>query len=245
MEFSLCKRYSNYIGMQSQSKREQIVDRNEKERKKTMKVLLVNGSPHENGCTYTALCEVAKALQGEGIETEIFQIGQEAYNGCLGCNACVKLGRCVFEDKVNEFTAMAAGADGFVFGSPVYFAGINGAMKCFMDRAFYSSSEVADNPFRYKVAAAVVSARRAGTTAALDQMNKYLTYEQMLIPASRYWNMVHGNTAEEVMQDEEGLQIMRVLGKNMAWLLKLKEAGEKAGVPLPEKEKKMRTNFIR
>lgn len=212
-----------------------------------MKVLLVNGSPHEKGCTYTALAEIAGVLEEEGIETEFFQIGSDPYRGCTGCAVCETTGSCVFDDdKVNEFTEIAYGADGFVFGSPVYFAGMNGALKSLMDRAFFSQSEKADNPFRFKPAAAVVSARRAGTTSALDQLNKFLLYQEMPIMTSRYWPMVHGNTPEEVMQDEEGLQIMRMLARSMAWVLKLKEAGEKAGIAPPAREnRRIRTNFVR
>ena len=147
--------------------------------------------------------------------------------------------------KVNEFTSLAPGYDGFVFGSPVYYAGMNGAMKSFMDRVFYSASKSGREPFYLKPAAAVVSARRAGTTSALDQMNKYFLYAQMPVVSSRYWNMVHGNKPEDVLKDEEGLQIMRVLARNMAWLLKIKEAGEKAGIKLPRREEKISFNYIR
>lgn len=211
-----------------------------------MKVLLINGSPHEKGCTYTALCEAAKTLNEEGVETDFFWIGKKPIAGCAGCGACARLGKCVFDDKVNEFTALAEEYDGFIFGSPVYFSGMNGALMSFMDRAFFSGPRREMNPFAFKPAAAVVSARRSGTTSALDQMNKYFLHGQMIVPGSRYWNMVHGNTPEEVLQDEEGLQIMRVLGRNMAWLLKLKAAGEVAGIELPkQEERRIATNFIR
>ena len=211
-----------------------------------MKVLLVNGSPNQNGCTFTALSEAAKTLNEEGVETELFWIGKKPLSGCIACYSCVKTGKCVFQDKVNEFTALAREADGFIFGSPVYFSGMNGSLMSFMDRAFFSSTRTGVSPFAFKPAAAVVSARRAGTTSALDQMNKYFLHGQMPVIPSRYWNMVHGNTPEEVMQDEEGLQIMRVLGRNMAWFLKLKQAGEAAGVPLPKQEaSRLATNFIR
>jgi len=210
-----------------------------------MKVLLVNGSPNEKGCTFTALCEAEKALHQEGVETGWFWIGRSNITGCTGCNACVKLGRCVKGDAVNEFVTLAKEYDGFIFGSPVYFSGMNGAMMSFMDRAFYSGSRGAESVFAFKPAA-VVSARRAGTTSALDQMNKYFLYSQMPVIPSRYWNMVHGNTPEEVLQDEEGLQIMRVLGRNMAWFLKVKAAGEAAGVSRPQQEeRRIATNFIR
>ena len=211
-----------------------------------MKVLLVNGSPHQKGCTYTALEEVAGALRAEGIETDFFWIGVKPIGGCIGCYQCGKKQKCVFEDRVNEFTALAAQYDGFVFGSPVFYSGMNGSLMSLMDRAFFSSSAQNPHPFRFKPAAAVVSARRAGTTSALDQMNKYFLFQQMPIVSSRYWNMVHGNTPEEVRQDAEGLQIMRVLGRNMAWLLKLMENGKNSGIPLPQQEEtRFSTNFIR
>ena len=211
-----------------------------------MKVLLVNGSPHQNGCTYTALAEVAGALHSEGIGTDFYWIGNKPIGGCIGCFQCAKKQKCVFDDKVNEFTELAKEYDGFVFGSPVYYSGMNGSLMSFMDRVFFSASAKDPHPFRFKPAAAVVSARRAGTTSALDQMNKYFFHQQMPIATSRYWNMVHGNTPEEVRQDEEGLQTMRYLGRNMAWLLKLKKAGEEAGVPYPEpEENRIATNFIR
>ena len=187
-----------------------------------MKVLLINGSPNKAGCTYTALTEAAKTLNEEGICTEFYWLGKTAIVGCVACRKCKETGRCVFDDTVNEFVALAEGYDGFIFGSPVYFAGMNGAMKAFMDRVFFSSSALVPHPFRFKPAAAVVSTRRAGTTTALDQINKYFLLEQMPVISSRYWNMVHGNTPEEVRQDAEGLQTMRVLGRNMAWFLKLK-----------------------
>ena len=211
-----------------------------------MKVLLVNGSPHTEGCTYTALAHIAETLRAENIGADIYWIGNKPVAGCLGCYQCSQKRKCVFDDKVNEFTQLAAEYDGFIFGSPVFYAGMNGSLMSFMDRVFFSASAQAPHPFRFKPAAAVVSARRAGTTSALDQMNKYFLHQQMPIVSSRYWNMVHGNTPEEVMQDEEGLQILRVLGRNMAWLLKLKEAGNSAGVPLPvQEEKRIATNFIR
>ena len=211
-----------------------------------MKVLLVNGSPHQKGCTYTALSEVASALLEEGVDTDFFWIGNKPIGGCVGCYQCAQKRMCVFDDQVNEFTRLAAKFDGFVFGSPVYYSGMNGSLMSFMDRVFFSASAQTPHPFRFKPAAAVVSARRAGTTSALDQIDKYFLHQQMPIVTSRYWNMVHGNSPEEVQQDLEGLQIMRVLGRNMAWLLKLKEAGEQAGIALPKQEKiRMATNFIR
>jgi len=202
---------------------------------------------HEKGCTYTALMECAKTLNEENVETEVFWIGKKPVQGCVACGGCTRLGRCAFNDLVNEFVEKAQTADGFIFGSPVYFSGMNGSLMSFMDRVFFSGSRHKDvNPFAYKSAAAVVSARRAGTTSAIDQMNKYFLHSQLPVISSRYWNMVHGNTPEEVMQDEEGLQIMRQLGRNMAWFLKLKEAGKQAGIPLPKQEEtRIATNFIR
>lgn len=211
-----------------------------------MKVLLVNGSPHERGCTYTALSVAAETLKEEGISPDFYWIGNRPIRGCAGCFACAQKQKCVFDDQVNAFTALAAEYDGFLFGSPVYYSGMNGSLMSFMDRVFFSASAQDPHPFRLKPAAAVVSARRAGTTSALDQINKYFLHQQMPIISSRYWNQVYGSTPEEVMQDEEGLQIMRVLARNMAWFLKLKEAGERAGVPLPAQEAvRAATNFIR
>lgn len=210
-----------------------------------MKVLLVNGSPHEHGCTYTALSEVARALQAEGVETEFFWIGTRPISGCLDCGYCSQKERCVIDDIVNGFVEKAWEADGFVFGAPVHYAGVPGSMTSFMNRAFYSGTRKGKGAFYLKPAATVVSARRAGTTAALDQFNKYLLYQEMLIVGSRYWNMVHGYTPEDVLQDKEGLQIMRVLGRNIAYVLRLKEAGNEANVPLPIPEEKIFTDFIR
>jgi multimeric flavodoxin WrbA len=211
-----------------------------------MKVLLVNGSPRKNGCTYTALTEVAKTLNSEGIDTDFFWIENEAIQGCISCYSCKAAGQCSIDDGVNKFRKLAAGADGFIFGTPVYYASGNGSMISFMDRVFYSESMGNEGKaFFMKPAAAVVSARRAGTTAAFDQMNKYFTISQMPIVSSRYWNMVHGMKAEDVLKDEEGLYIMRVLGRNMAYILKCFEAGGKAGVALPKSETRIVTNFIR
>lgn len=210
-----------------------------------MRVLLVNGSPHPKGCTYTALQEVGSALNSEGIDNEIFFIGAKAIASCRACGKCRELGRCVIGDSVNAFAKMAQTADGFIFGSPVHFASATGAITSFMDRLFYSDLSARKEAFYLKPAAAVVSARRAGTTATFDQLIKHFTLLQMPIISSQYWNMVHGNTPEEVLQDKEGLQIMRTLGRNMAWFLKCKEAGAAAGVPLPEREPRRGTNFIR
>lgn len=211
-----------------------------------MKVILVNGSPHEKGCTYRALLEVEKTLQEEGVETEIFWIGVRPISGCIACYSCKENKKCVFDDVVNEFVNKAAMADGFVFGSPVHYAGMSGAMTSFMDRVFYSSSMAQRSEcFLHKPVASVFSARRAGTTASYDQMNKYFGISQMPIISSRYWNMVHGSKPQDVEKDLEGLQTMRVLGRNIAYMLKCIEAGKKAGVEMPKKESAIRTNFIR
>lgn len=210
-----------------------------------MNVLLVNGSPHQFGCTYTALTEIAAALKSEGISSEFFWIGNQPIAGCTGCGSCGKTGRCIFDDQVNAFLAIAGDYDGFVFGSPVHYASMSGAMSAFMDRVFFAEPGTGRQLFWLKPAAAIVSARRAGTTAALDQMNKHLLYAQMPIISSCYWNMVHGSTPEDVRQDAEGLQIMRTLGRNMAWFLRCKDAGANAGVPLPQREPRIFTNFIR
>ncbi len=210
-----------------------------------MKVLLVNGSPHKNGCTNRALEEVARTLEAEGIESEIYWLGAKPIGGCIACKACDKLGRCVFDDKVNEFRGLAFDADGFVFGGPVHYAHAGASLLGFMDRLFYSSGRNGvENPFRFKPAAAVASARRAGTTVALDDIQKFFTISQMPIVSSRYWNNVHGAKADEVEQDEEGLWTMRQLGRNMAWMLKCLEAGRVAGIELPRQETAVWTNFI-
>ena len=206
-----------------------------------MKVLLINGSPKKEGCTYTALSVVAKALNEEGIETEIFHVGNKPIAGCMGCGFCRKTGKCKFDDTVNECASKAKEADGIIVGSPVHYASASGMITSFMDRLFFSSSAA----LQYKPAAVVASARRAGTTATLDQLSKHFTISNMPLVSSCYWNMVHGNTPEDVMQDLEGLQIMRTLGRNMAWLLKSIEAGKKAGVQMLIKEDKIKTSFIR
>jgi len=206
-----------------------------------MNVLLLNGSPHEKGCTYTALQEVASALEQAGISTEILWLGREAVRGCTGCNGCGKLGRCVYDDIVNTAAEKARRCDGLVVGSPVHYAAASGTLTSALDRLFYSAGK----DLRYKPAAAVASARRGGTTATLDQLNKYFTINQMPIVSSRYWNMVHGNSPDEVRQDLEGLAVMRTLGKNMAWLLQCIQAGRDAGISIPTPEPPARTNFIR
>ncbi len=211
-----------------------------------MKVLLVNGSPHKSGCTNRALEEVAATLQKEGIETEMFWIGNKPIGGCIACKRCVQTGKCVFDDIVNTCREKAYEADGFVFGTPVHYGAASGNMTAFMDRLFYSELGGNQNKaFYLKPAAAVISARRAGTTATFDQMNKYFTIQEMPIVSSRYWNMVHGAVPEQVEEDLEGLYTMRVLGRNMAYLLKCQEAAKKAGVALPEREPAIFTNFVR
>lgn len=205
-----------------------------------MKVLLVNGSPHPKGCTYTALHEVEKSLNNQGIETDILTVGHKDIRGCIGCRKCKTTGHCAFDDIVNETAPKFEAADGLIIGSPVYFASANGTLVSFIDRLFYSV------PFdkSMKVGAAVVSARRGGSSATFDELNKYFTISGMPVASSQYWNSVHGNTPEEVQKDEEGLQTMRTLGNNMAFLIKSISLGkEKLG--LPEKEQRIGTNFIR
>lgn len=205
-----------------------------------MKVILLNGSPNQQGCTYTALREVESALLANGIETELIQMGKSVVSGCTACGACKSTGRCVFSgDVVNEAIEKMEHADGLVVGSPVYYASPNGSIVSFLDRMFY-----AGNCFAYKPAAAIASARRAGTTATLDMLHKYFSISNMMVVSSQYWNMVHGNSPEEVQKDEEGMQTMRVLGNNMAWILKCIEAGKAAGVSLPQTEDRKWTNFI-
>lgn len=207
-----------------------------------MRVLLVNGSPHADGCTFTALQEIAGTFDKEGIETEVFQLGKKPISGCIACFKCRETGCCVMQDKVNEFLDKAKEADGFIFGSPVHFAAAGGAITSFMDRAFFAPDR---SIYYLKPAAAVVSARRGGNTAAFDQLNKYFTICQMPVISSTYWNMVHGWQPSDVLQDLEGLQTMRILARNMAWFLKCKHAGKKAGIALPEREEQISTNFIR
>ncbi len=211
-----------------------------------MKVLLISGSPHEHGCTRRALDEVAKTLNGEGIDTEIFWIGAKPVGGCMGCFKCQTLKRCVINDGVNEFRAKAIEADGFIVGSPTHYAGMSGNLVGFMDRLFFSEFIGNGNEaFFMKPAAAVVSARRAGTTTVFSQITKYFTVQEMPVISTRYWNMVHGMTAEEVDQDGEGLFNMRVLGRYMAYFLKCQQAARQAGVQLPFKEPPVFTNFVR
>ena len=205
-----------------------------------MKVLLLNGSAHLHGCTFTALSEIAKTLNEQGVETEIFQLGNPELKDCSGCGSCKKLGKCVIDDVVNEFVEKAKNCDGFVFGTPVYYAHPSGRILSFLDRAFYSGKAV----FQFKPACAIASARRAGTTASFDILNKYFTISNMPVVSANYWNNIHGFVAEDAMQDLEGLQVMRTLGRNMAWLLKCIELGKENGVDRPELEEKILTSFI-
>lgn len=205
-----------------------------------MKVLLINGSPNKNGCTNTALSIVAETLNKNNIETEIIHVGNKPIRGCISCGKCFETGKCVFDDMVNEVAEKFKDCDGIVVGSPVYYASANGTLISFLDRLFYSSSAVDKT---MKVGAAVVSARRAGTTATFDELNKYFTINNMPVAPSQYWNMVHGFTPEDVYADKEGCQIMRTLGNNMAFLIKSIELGKKT-YGLPEKEERISTNFI-
>lgn len=204
-----------------------------------MKALLINGSPHEAGCTYTALSEVEKALSAQGIETEILWLGNGPVRDCIGCHGCKGIGKCVFRDDiVNVILEKAEACNGFVFGTPVYYAHPSGRVLSVLNRVFYAGGRA----FAHKPGAAVVSARRGGTTASFDVMNKYFTISQMPVVSSTYWNMVHGNSPEEVRQDAEGMQTMRNLGTNLAWLMKCIAA---SGIPAPEAERGAFTNFIR
>ena len=207
-----------------------------------MKVLLINGSPHVKGSTYTALNEVAVTLEKEGIETEMIHIGHQAIRGCIACGKCREIGQCVFDDAVNEVAEKFANADGMVVGSPVYYASANATLVAFLDRLFYSSARQFDKTM--KVGAAVVSARRGGNTATFDELNKYFTISGMPVVSSQYWNQIHGNNAEDASKDEEGLQTMRTLGRNMAFLMKSIALGKEA-YGMPETEAKVATNFIR
>lgn len=207
-----------------------------------MKVLLINGSPNEKGCTYTALNEVAGALNKRGVQTEILYLGKKPIAGCIACGACARTGKCVFDDGVNALAARLDEFDGIVIGSPVYYAGAVGQLTAFLDRLFYCGGA----KMAGKLGASVVSCRRGGATATFDRLNKYFTICNMHIVGSQYWNMVHGaiDTPSDVERDAEGMQTMRTLGENMAWLLQCIAAGKAAGVTPPEYEPKMRTNFI-
>ena len=206
-----------------------------------MKVLLVNGSPHPHGCTDVALSEVAMQLGKHGIETEMLWLGNEAIHGCIACGKCRKAGKCIFDDAVNRVAAKAEEYDGIVVGSPVYYGGPDSQICAFLDRLFYSAGK----KFVRKPAAAVVSCRRGGATASFERLNKYFEMSNMPLVTSQYWNQIHGNNAEEAKQDAEGLQTMRTLAENMAWLLKCIEAGKKAGGEEPVYEPFHATNFIR
>lgn len=205
-----------------------------------MKVLLINGSPHENGTTKRALCEVALALNENGVETEIVTVGNKPIFGCTACGGCAKTSRCVKDDIANEIIEKIENSDGLVIGSPVYYASLNGTLKSLLDRVFYARKGFANKP-----AAAVAVARRAGTTATLDIINKYFMISKMPVVSSQYWNMVHGSNGEQAESDIEGLQTMRVLGENMAWLIKCIKAGKDAGVLPPEDRAHIKTNFVR
>lgn len=207
-----------------------------------MKVMLVNGSSHADGTTMQALKEMIKVFEQEGIETEVVQLGGKALADCLQCGHCGKTGECVFKDDgVNEFVEKAKEADGFVFGTPVYYAHPSGRILSFLDRAFYSGGKA----FQFKPGAAVAVARRGGTTASLDALNKYFGISQMPVAGSTYWNLSHGAVAEDAAQDEEGMQTMRNLARNMAWMMKCFAEGKKNGIPYPETERTFRTNFVR
>ena len=208
-----------------------------------MKVLLLNGSSHPHGCTDTALREVASALENAGIHTEILFLGNDPVRDCTACGACANIpGKCVFDDDiVNRIIEKAREADGFVFGTPVYYAHPSGRILSILDRVFYAGKSA----FVHKPAAAIASARRAGTTASLDVLQKYFTISQMPVVSSTYWTMVHGKEPEDVLKDAEGLQTMRNLASNMAWMLRCIEAGKTAGIHPPQAESGARTNFIR
>ncbi len=208
--------------------------------KSNMKVLLINGSPKANGCIWRALKEVQDTLSAEGVDSEIIHIGNQDIRGCIACMKCRETGKCVFDDLVNKIAPKFEEADGLVIGSPVYFGSANATAIAFMDRLFYST------PFSkaWKVGAAVTSARRAGTTATFDELNKYFTISEMPVVSGQYWNAVHGYTAEDVEKDEEGLQQMRTLARNMAFLLKSIQLG-KEQIGIPAGEKRNRTDFIR
>ena len=207
-----------------------------------MKVLLINGSPHPKGCTFTALSTVATQLEKNGVESQMIQIGSKAIRGCIACGKCKDTGYCIFkDDPVNEVIDLLRAADGVVVGSPVYYAGPNATLCALLDRVFFMKSA----PYAFKPAAAIVSCRRGGASASFDRLNKYFTIARMPVVSSQYWNSVHGNNAEEVVQDKEGMQIMRTLGDNMAWLVKCIAAGKAAGINPPTPEPWDATNFIR
>lgn len=203
-----------------------------------MKVILLNGSPHVDGCTKRALLEVEKSLNKEGIDTEIIEVGSKSVHGCIACKKCSTNGKCIFDDVVNEIALKLKESAGIVVGTPVYYAGVNGTLKSCLDRLFYSTSYSKT----MKVGAAVISSRRTGSTSAFDEINKYFTINSMPIVSSTYWNEVHGFTKDDVEKDLEGLQTMRNLGKNMAFLIKSINLGED-NFGIPEQELKDHTNF--
>lgn len=207
-----------------------------------MKVLMINGSPHAKGCTHAALTIVAQTLLSEGVQTEELYLGSAPIADCTGCNVCWKTGRCVIDDKVNEVKSKLSEYEGMIIGSPVYYAGPTGMLCSFLDRLFYSSyKEVSGKP-----GAAVVVCRRAGSTAAFDRLNKYFTIMNMPVVSSRYWNQIHGYmNPQDLENDKEGVQTLRILGKNMAWMLKCKHNAEMNGIEAPVLERKVLTNFVR
>ena len=210
-----------------------------------MKIIFVNGSPHPRGCTYTALAAMEPVFDHAGIETSHFWIGNKPISGCIDCRKCVDTGLCVFNDKVNEFLENAVEYSGFVFGSPVHWGATSGNMKSFMDRTFFADFCGNKGRFLFKPAACVASARRSGIVSATDQMNRYFSLSQMPIVTSRYWDGVHGMTPAEVQEDKEGVQTMRFLARNMAWLVKALDMAARDGLPLPKQETVTFTNFIR
>lgn len=206
-----------------------------------MKVLLINGSPNENGCTYTGLKEVEKSLHMHNIDTEILYLGKKPMQDCIACYVCFNTGKCVFNDVVNELAFRLDIFDGIIIGSPVYYASATGMVRSFLNRLFFSAKDKLKN----KVGGAIVSCRRGGASAAFDQLNKYFTINNMPVVSSNYWNQIHGMNPEEVLKDEEGMQTMRILGENMAWILKSIEAGKKSNLDEPIIPEKIMTNFIK
>ena len=208
-----------------------------------MKVLMINGSPNARGCTYRALCEAQKIFEAEGVQSEIVQIGTRPVAGCIACGKCSQTGKCIFDDVLGEITGKIDECDALIVGSPVYYAGASGQLCALMDRLFYTSGK----KMAGKLGACVVSCRRGGASATFDRINKYFTISSMPVVSSQYWNQVHGanNTPSDVEKDEEGLQTVRTLAKNVVWLLKCIELGRESGVTFPEREKPLRTNFIR
>lgn len=199
-----------------------------------MKVLLVNGSPNRQGCTYVALNQIKETLKNEGIDADIYRIGHKDIRGCIDCRKCSELGKCIYDDEVNSFVEMAEEYDGYIFGGPVYYGTVNPTLTNFMTRVFFSSFFGGKRIFRLKPAAAVASARRAGTMTAIDTINRFFTWAEMPIISSTYWNVIYGTTAEEAMADSEGLLTMKNLARNMAWFLKIKQLSIEEGLPLPE-----------